>query len=74
MVTILSLTNTPLPSSQVKYRFPPTLPSFLPVCESSSTPTHFPAANEVGPTNFTVPGPDEVCTRAESGITILIAV
>ena len=36
------LTNIPLPGSQSKYLWPCTLPSFLPLSSSSSTPIHSP--------------------------------
>lgn len=39
----------------MKYRTPPTLPSFLPSGSSSSTPTHWPLANSVVPQNRSVP-------------------
>lgn len=39
----------------MKYRTPPTLPSFLPSGSSSSTPTHWPLANSVVPQNLSVP-------------------
>jgi hypothetical protein len=39
----------------MKYRTPPTLPSFLPSGSSSSTPTHWPLANSVVPQNRRVP-------------------
>lgn len=42
--------NIPLPISQSKYLSPLTLPSFLPLRPSSSTPIQSPAANPVWPT------------------------
>lgn len=45
----------PYPAAHSKYRFPWTEPSFLPLCSSSSTPTHSPVWKDVVPTNRTVP-------------------
>jgi hypothetical protein len=45
-------------SGQVKYRLPPTLPSFFPVGSSSSIPTHRGAGS---------PGPNSLATF-ESGV------
>lgn len=42
MVAIMGLTNMPYPMGQSKYLTPWTLPSFLPVFSSSSTPIHSP--------------------------------
>ena len=72
------MTNIPLPSEHVKYRFPPTLPSFFPFAASSSTPTHFPAAKEVCPTKRMIPGPAATVTRVLSlstagGVEVLAA-
>jgi hypothetical protein len=44
MVTAVGRTNIPLPMSHSKYRSPWTLPSFLPLSSSNSTPTQSPAA------------------------------
>mmetsp|Transcript_104239 Transcript_104239/g.222843 ORF Transcript_104239/g.222843 Transcript_104239/m.222843 type:complete len:219 (+) Transcript_104239:842-1498(+) len=49
-VTAPGLTKSPRCDGQRKYRTPWTSPSFLPASVSSSTPTHWPAANEVSPT------------------------
>lgn len=51
--TAVGRTNMPLPMSQSKYRSPWTLPSFLPVPSSSSTPTQTPGAKAVSPTKRT---------------------
>ena len=49
------LVKIPAPSIHVKYLFPWTLPSFLPLVSLSSTPTHSPAPNAVGPLYRTIP-------------------
>lgn len=54
-LTWLNLTNIPYFILHVKYRFPPTLPSFLPLGSESSIPTHRPGWNAVGPQNRTTP-------------------
>lgn len=54
-VRAVGLRNMPRPISQSKYLSPCTLPSFLPLSSSSSTPTHSPAAKCGCPTNRTVP-------------------
>ena len=56
-VTMSFLTKTPCFSVQLKYRFPPTPPSFFPFGSSSSIPIHSPAAKSVSPVNRTVPKP-----------------
>ena len=48
----LGLTNSPRFPEHLKYSFPFTEPLFLPWPSSSSTPTHFPGANSVLPTNL----------------------
>jgi hypothetical protein len=48
--TAAALRNIPLPISQSKYLSPLTLPSFLPLRLSSSTPIQSPVANPVWPT------------------------
>lgn len=42
-MTAAGFTNMPRPGSQSKYRSPRTLPSFLPLSSSNSTPIHSPA-------------------------------
>lgn len=51
--TAVGRTNMPLPMAQSKYRSPWTLPSFLPVPSSNSTPTQTPGAKAVSPTKRT---------------------
>jgi len=54
-VTVVGRTNMPWPMGHSKYLSPCTLPSFLPVSSSSSTPTQSPAANRVWPTKRMMP-------------------
>jgi hypothetical protein len=56
MIEVIAIgrTNIPRPISQSKYLSPLTLPSFLPLSSSSSTPTQSSEANRVCPTNRTV--------------------
>ena len=53
-MAIIGLTNMPYPIGQSKYRSPWTLPSFLPVFSSNSTPIHSPTWKLVWPANRTV--------------------
>lgn len=55
MTSVDGRTNMPWPMAQSKYRSPWTLPSFLPLSSSSSTPTQSPAAKCVWPTKRTTP-------------------
>ena len=54
MVMVVGRTNIPLPISQSKYRSPRTLPSFLPLLSSNSTPTQSPVWKWVSPMYLTV--------------------